>query len=122
MVESKVTKNEKTTTERRFYITTLTDIETFAKAVRAHWGIENSLHWCLDVTFNEDKNTTRTGNAVENFAVVRRIVLNLAKKYDLFYIAKSGRVTTEKYSVRAKLKKCEYDHDFLFELLTKCLT
>jgi len=122
MVESETTKNGITTTERRFYITTLTNIKTFATAVRAHWGIENSLHWCLDVTFNEDKNTTRTGNAVENFAVVRRIALNLAKNYNLFHITKDGRVTNEKYSVRAKLKKCQYDHDFLHQILISCLT
>jgi predicted transposase YbfD/YdcC len=121
MVETVTTRSGKTTTERRFYITTVTDIQTFAKAVRSHWGIENSLHWCLDVTFNEDKNTTRTGNAVENFSVVRRIVLNLAKNYDLFHVTKDGRVTTEKYSVRAKLKKCEYDYDFLFNLLLESI-
>jgi predicted transposase YbfD/YdcC len=121
MVESQVTQKGKTTTERRFYITSLTDIKTFAKAVRSHWGIENSLHWCLDVTFNEDKNTNRTGHAVENFAVVRRIVLNLAKNYDLRYVTKDGRVTNEKFSVRFKLNKCAYDRDFLFDLLKSAI-
>jgi predicted transposase YbfD/YdcC len=122
MVESQVTKYGRTSTEKRFYITSLTDIVSFAKAVRSHWGIENSLHWCLDVTFNEDKNTNRTGHAPENFAVVRRIALNLAKNYDLFHLTKDGRVTNEKFSVRAKLKKCEYDQDFLHQLLISCLS
>jgi predicted transposase YbfD/YdcC len=122
MVESQVTKNGKTSHEKRFYISSLTDIHAFAKAVRSHWGIENSLHWCLDVTFNEDKNTNRTGNTVENFAVVRRIALNLAKNYDLFHVTKDGRVTNEKYSVRAKLKKCEYDQDFLHQLLLSSIS
>jgi predicted transposase YbfD/YdcC len=122
MVESEVTRNGKTTTERRFYITSLNDVDAFAKAVRSHWGIENSLHWCLDVTFNEDKNTNRTGHAVENFAVVRRIALNLAKNYELFHVTKDGRVTNEKFSVRAKLKKCEYDQDFLHQLLISSIS
>jgi predicted transposase YbfD/YdcC len=120
-VESEVTKNGKTTTERRFYITTLTDVKTFATAVRSHWGIENSLHWCLDVTFNEDKNTVRTANGAENFAIVRRIVLNLAKNYNPILYTKKGAPTNEKMSLRSKLKKCEYDYDFLFSLLFSSL-
>jgi hypothetical protein len=69
------------------------------------------------ITFNEDKNITRTGHAVENFAVVRRIALNITKNYDIYHIAKNGRQTAEKFSVKSKLKKCEYDHDFLLDLL-----
>ena len=120
-VESEVFQNGKTTTEKRFFITTLTDIKTFAKAVRSHWAIENSLHWCLDVTFNEDKCIKRTGNSVENFAVVRRIVLNLVKNYDPVLYTKKGDVAKEKMSLRAKLKKCEYDYDFLYDVLARCL-
>lgn len=122
MVESEVTRGGKTTTERRFYITSLTDINTFATAVRSHWGIENSLHWCLDVTFNEDHINVRTGNAIENFAVIRRIVLNLAKNYNHILYTKKGLPAKEKMSTRAKLKKCEYDYDFLSDLLASCLT
>jgi len=122
MVESEITKNGKTTVEKRFYISSLTDINSFSSVVRSHWGIENSLHWCLDVTFNEDKNINRSGHAVENLAVVRRIVLNLAKNYDSFYTTQKGLQTTEKVSLRAKLKRCSYDHDFLSDLLLSCLS
>ena len=57
MAVSKVTTGEKTSVERRYYISSLTDVKQFAQAARAHWGIENSLHWCLDVTFHEDYST-----------------------------------------------------------------
>ena len=54
-VQSFITEKDKETTETRFFITSLTNVEPFANAVRAHWGIENSLHYCLDVTFNEGR-------------------------------------------------------------------
>ena len=49
------------------------------KTVRAHWGIENSMHWVLDVAFREDDCRIRTGEAAQNFAILRRIALNLLK-------------------------------------------
>jgi len=113
MVECETDRNGKITTERRHYITTLTEAEKFAEAVRAHWGVENSLHWCMDVTFREDASTISVNHAAENFAVVRRIALNLTKHYD------TG--AKEKMSVRAKLKKCEYDADFMSDVLLTCL-
>jgi predicted transposase YbfD/YdcC len=48
--------------------------------IREHWGIENSLYWTLDVTFNEDRQRKRNGNAAENFAQAQKIALNLIKK------------------------------------------
>ncbi len=80
VVESKVEKNGKISVERRYYITSLSSVESFAKNVRGHWGIENSLHWVLDVAFNEDSCTRRKGNAPANSAVLRHIVLNLLKR------------------------------------------
>jgi len=56
------------------------DGEEFAKKVRAHWGIENKLHWVLDVSFREDECRKRAGNAAENFAMVRHIATNLLKQ------------------------------------------
>jgi predicted transposase YbfD/YdcC len=55
--------------ETRYFITSLTDIEKFAKSTREHWGIENSLHWVLDVAFNEDNCRMRKDNSGENFAL-----------------------------------------------------
>ena len=79
VVESHIEKNGKTSYERRLYITTLTCIEKFSKSVRGHWGIENGLHWSLDVAFNEDKSTRRKGESPANSAVLRHISLNLLK-------------------------------------------
>jgi predicted transposase YbfD/YdcC len=54
MVESERVVNGKTTRQQRYYLCSLSEISAFAQAVRAHWGIENSLHWVLDVTFREN--------------------------------------------------------------------
>jgi len=80
MVEStRIVKGE-TTTERRLFLSSLPlDVQTFAHAVRSHWGIENSLHWSLDMTFREDDSRARTRNAAQNVATLRRIALNLIK-------------------------------------------
>ena len=80
VVESTVEKNGKTSFERRFYITTLISIEKFSKSVRGHWGIENSLHWTLDVAFDEDRSTRKKGNSPANSTVLKHITLNLLKK------------------------------------------
>ena len=53
--------------------------EAFARAVRSHWAIENSLHWVLDVTFDEDRARNRTDNGPENLAILRRLTLNLLR-------------------------------------------
>ena len=64
-----------------YYITSFGQkVERLAEAVRGHWGIENSLHWVLDVTFREDDSRLRSGYGAENFAVIRHIALNLLKR------------------------------------------
>lgn len=78
-VDSLIEKSGKITHERRYFITSLNNIEKFSQSVRAHWGIENSLHWVLDVAFNEDRLTQKKGNAPENSNVIRHIVLNLLR-------------------------------------------
>jgi predicted transposase YbfD/YdcC len=81
-------------TEKRYYISSLpADPKLFAYAARAHWGIENSLHYILDVVFKEDRIKIRSGNSPENVNTIRKIALTLAK-HD----------TTPKRSTRKKLK------------------
>lgn len=81
MVESEREINGKIRRETRFYIgyigCTGTDVETFARAVRGHWGVQNQLHWSLDVSFNEDDSRVRDPEARENLALIRRIALRL---------------------------------------------
>lgn len=71
--------------DRRFFISSLPpDAKQIAQAVRAHWAIENTLHWTLDVVFNEDGSTVRKDHAPQNMAIVRHVVrniLNTAKKH-----------------------------------------
>ena len=70
----------KTTREHRFYISSLpADAVRLNWAVRQHWRVENSLHWCLDVIFGDDQMRARTGNAAHNFAVMRHFALNLIR-------------------------------------------
>lgn len=70
----------KTSIQKKYYISSIqVDVALFAEGTRKHWGIENSLHWCLDVGFREDECRIRKGFAAENMAVVRHIALNLLK-------------------------------------------
>lgn len=112
MVNSVVDRSGTISQERRYYITTLDDVKIFAQAARAHWGIENSLHWCLDVTFNEDRCRTRKDNSAENFAVIRHIAINLMKNYS----------TAKPMSLNAKRLKCQYDCEFMSNVLLSAFT
>lgn len=68
----------KTTTETSYFISSLeNNAQKFANSVRNHWGIENSLHWVLDVALNEDDCRIRKDNAPQNFAVLRQIAVNI---------------------------------------------
>lgn len=79
-IRSTVTRQGKTTQELRYYISSLPqDAMRHAQVVRAHWGIENRLHWHLDVTFNEDKCKVRSGNGPENFSLLKKIALNVIR-------------------------------------------
>ncbi len=81
MVESERTIADKTTKESRYYIlSSAKGAASFSHAVRSHWGIENRLHWVLDIAFREDESRVRKGNADANFAVLRHIALNLIRQ------------------------------------------
>jgi predicted transposase YbfD/YdcC len=81
LVEATRTVGEKTSGEQRFYLSSLPPHACeFAQAVRKPWGIENQLHWTLDVTLREDQSRLRMGYGAENFAVWRHIALNLLRQ------------------------------------------
>lgn len=96
----------KTTTETAFYLlSTALDAERFCEVVRAHWAIENGLHWVLDVTMGEDQARNRKDHGPENIALLRRLALNLAK------------LEGSKGSMKGKLKRAGWNDAFLTRLL-----
>lgn len=96
------------TQETRYYLSSLAgDAGRVARAVRRHWGIENRVHWVLDVVFDEDASRIRKDNAPQNFAVVRHLALNLLR----------GE-TTHKRGIKAKQKRAGWDNDYLTLLLS----
>ena len=103
MVRSHVTTGDTETTETRYAITSLKDVGTFAHAMRNHWCIENGLHYCLDVSFNEDHSRIRKDHAPENLAVVRHFALSALKQLS----------APKRASIKRKRKMCAYDLDLL---------
>lgn len=79
MLETEDIVSGKKTKEVRYYITSLTDVELCADSIRSHWGIENQLHWHLDVTFGEDDNSTMDKNAFNNLSILNKMALTLLK-------------------------------------------
>ena len=106
VIESERTINGKTSCERRAYIGSIApDAVVLGNTVRAHWGIENSVHWCLDVALNDDQMRARTKNAGANLAIVRRLVLNLfrldtAKKKGGIYTRRILAASSDAYRSR----------------------
>ena len=97
----------KTTIQVRFYISSLSsNAEKIATVIRSHWGIENSLHWTLDVTFSEDKSRIRKDNAPENFALLRRLAINLLKQETSF----NGSLKMKRY-------RAAMDNSYLTKIL-----
>ena len=81
LVESRFEETGSVSTQQRFYLTSLPcDAVRFAQAVREHWGVENSLHWVLDVSFREDDCRIRQGDGAQNMAVLRHMALNLLRQ------------------------------------------
>ncbi len=103
MVEARRTLGGKETVQRRYYLSSLkVDAKQFAKAVRGHWGVENGLHWVLDVVFGEDQARARSGHAAENLAATRRLAVSLLR-----------RDTTCRRSIKGKLLRAAIDPNYL---------
>ena len=95
-----IIKNGQTTVEKRYYISSLNvDIQLFSSAIRNHWSVENKLHWHLDFTFREDKNTTVNKNALINLQLVNKFVLAILNKVKPFYNNKSLRRIRNIFSI-----------------------
>lgn len=109
MVERTREINGKTSTERAFYIGSkgIAHAETFAKAARSHWGIENSLHWVLDVTFREDDCRVRKGHAPQNLSALRKFALTLLRQDQQY----------SKRSLRSRRKTADRIPDYRASLL-----
>lgn len=105
-IETEVERDGKIERETRLYLcSTVLSAEMFARVVRAHWGIENRLHWMLDMVFREDLTRLRSGNAPENMAIVRHVALNL--------LSRARPVT----SFKNRRKKAGWDIDYLETVL-----
>jgi len=101
---------DKSSTTRHYYISSLPgrDAGYMLRLSRGHWGVENQLHWCMDMVFSEDQRRIRKEHADENYARLSRIALNLLK-------ADASR----KISIRQKRKLAGWDHDYLLHLITQ---
>jgi predicted transposase YbfD/YdcC len=107
MVVSECLRNGKEMVEIRYYISSLAvSVKRFAHAIRSHWGIENSCHWSLDLTYREDESRIQNKHLRENFAWLRRLTLSLLKQHP-------GRE-----SVAMKRRSCGWSDDFMLEVLT----
>ena len=100
-------RDGKETSEVRYFISSLpVKVKQFAHAVRSHWGIENSCHWCLDVTYREDESRIRNEHLRENFAWLNRLTLSLLKQHP------------DKNSVAMKRRDCGWNEEYMIQVLT----
>jgi len=107
-VETEVERGGQTCRERRYYLSSARlSAKHFAHAVRAHWHVENRLHWVMDVVFHDDLMRLRTDNGPANMAAVRHMSLNLI------------RSIPDKASLKVRRKTLGWDDDYLHAALTK---
>jgi len=100
-------RDGKETSEVRYFISSLpVKVKQFAHAVRSHWGIENSCHWCLDVTYREDESRIRDEHLRQNFAWLNRLTLSLLKQHP------------DKDSVAMKRRACGWNDEYMLQVLT----
>jgi predicted transposase YbfD/YdcC len=100
-----------TTREVQFYLTSLpADAVRIGRAIRAHWGIENQMHWVLDVTFGEDASRIRNAHSPENFALLRRMAISLL-----------NQETSTKRSLRQKAKRAAMDTNYMLQVLASAI-
>ncbi|MBE0639559.1 MAG: ISAs1 family transposase [Bacteroidales bacterium] len=105
-IKSERTIASKTETETRYYISSMNaDAVRFNQYIRSHWGVENSLHWTLDMTFREDEQRKRNGKSAQNFALINKIALNLLRR------------DKSKGSMKSKRLKAGWDNSFLLSII-----
>ena len=108
MVRRERREGNRVSSETRYYISSLDpDAKRLLGATRSHWGIENLVHWVLDLSFREDESRVRSGNSSENLSVIRHLALNLLRQDK-----------TAKASIRAKRKLAGWDNDYLLSILS----
>jgi predicted transposase YbfD/YdcC len=108
-VETERRMGEEQSKEARYYLLSRAmSAPAFAEAVRSHWGIENAVHWVLDVTFGEDHSRIRAGHAAENMAVLRHLVRNLLEREQ----------SQPSRSLKGKRLKAGWDNDYLLKILS----
>ena len=107
MILSERRIGEESEVQDRYFISSLeSNAEKILRAKRSYWGIENRLHWVLDIAFNEDRSRVRKDNAPQNFAVLRHMALNLLKQEK-----------TAKGGIKAKRLQCGWNVDYLLKVL-----
>ena len=108
-IRSQRIQNEERSIVDRYFISSLPgEAKQLLQAVRSHWQIENGCHWVLDFAFREDESRLRKGHSAHNFAILRRIALNLLKQDK-----------TTKLGIKNKRLKAAWNHDYLFMLLSQ---